>query len=121
MLEPLGLLADGLTEFGKLVLGLSVGSAFLVSFVIAVAPMPRTLRRIALLIGPLADFGVFAFFIHEDRSCGSGDCLDQAVFGFFAIFAFGAWLAGAAVGYLLRKLVATSEGSTREECRPSDD
>jgi hypothetical protein len=92
-----------LNDWGKLVLFLSVGSAFVVAFLVALAPIPRKVRTLALIFGPLADFGVFAFFISQDGPC-VGECYDQVALGFFAVFAFLAWLVGAASGYVIRVL-----------------
>jgi hypothetical protein len=100
-------LAAGYTEFGRLALLLSVGSAFVVGFLVALVPMPRVVRVVALVAGPLADFGVFSFFIWQNGPC-VGECYDQVALGLFAVLAFVAWLVGAGSGYLVRKAVSSS-------------
>lgn len=111
-------LADSfLTDSGKLEFFLSVGSAFVVAFLVSFAPMPRTLRAAALIAGPLANFGVFAFLISEDPCVR--ECVGKAAYGTFAVLAFVAWLVGAGIGYVLRKVIASSRGTIRpSESRP---
>jgi hypothetical protein len=112
----LPLVGAGYTDFGRLVLVLSISTAFVVAVVVTLAPIPRTLRTAALIAGPLADFGVFALLISKNGPC-VGECYGNVALGAFAVLAFAAWLVGACSGYLLRKAITSSRRAPARQGR----
>jgi len=109
--------AATLADYAGQAFVLSVSSAFIVAFLITFGPLPQRARNVALVAGPLADFGVFGLLLHRSPPCTT-ECWDQAVAVTLAGFALLAWLVGAVAGYVLRKAVAarrppTPSGSSR--------